>query len=191
MFVPIAVGFVGDMYTQKLLQALPPLLKLHWSSNFVFQCICICFEFAFDFSSNLNFLILWKPVLGRHTQEGFWAFTFRLEFYSKAFLCVFCISFCFFFLAGLKYLHIHKELWAFPSQLELKSVALEQCDQIFLAWCCVDFLVIPRGMATRPFKITRLFPFPQKSNEHILRHMTAILISCAAKLPHLWPLLQY
>ena len=81
VFVPIAVGFVGDMYTQKLLQALPPLLKLHWSSNFVFQCICICFKFAFDFSSNLNFVILWKPVLGRHTQEGFWAFTFRLEFY--------------------------------------------------------------------------------------------------------------
>ena len=37
------------------------------------------------------------------------------------------------FLACLEYLHIHKELWAFPSQLELKSVALEQCDQIFLA----------------------------------------------------------
>ena len=97
VFVPIAVGFVGDMYTQKWLQALPSLLKLHRGSNFVFQCICICFEFAFDFFSHLNFLILWKPVLGRHTQEGFWAFTFRLEFYSKAFLCVFCISFCFFF----------------------------------------------------------------------------------------------
>ena len=99
VFVPIAVGFVGDMYTQKLLQALPPLLKLHWSSNFAFQCICICFEFAFDFSSNLNFLILWKPVLGRHTQEGFWAFPSETRIVLKSFfVCAlyFFLFLCFF-----------------------------------------------------------------------------------------------
>ena len=56
--------------------------------------------------------------------------------------------------------------------------------------CCVDFLVIPSG-TTRPLKIKRLFPFPQKSTEHIFHHMTAIFLSCAAKLPHIWPLIQY
>ena len=36
---------------------------------------------------------------------------------------------------------------------------------------------------TCPLKIKRLFPFPQKSTEHIFHHMTAIFLSCAAKLP--------